>query len=1056
MGKIGVARESNYTIKKVLAWIFGGCLLIACALYGYYLYSVHHTITITQERLVRDQQRQINKITDYLQAYINYSKTFSINSVIQEAFKKLETLQGEELEKYKQGLTVFLEEYGNEDSFKNTLLIANDGRVLFSDFAPEYVGKKLVDSSYQDAALSQSFLRVLMSFSFDISDYAYDALLKRPALFLVRPSFADGTMVGVVVQEIPSKKMNEFMDDYIGLGKTGDVVFGSRVKDGILIISESRTQGTVPFKNFISYKTVNQDPLAPIAKGLDGLEGAGVVKGPRNNNIIAAWDFVPKVEWGVMTKVDEEEVIAKYDLIWLSALLFLIAALVLLVIGYVHFSWFSSIPSFIQRQFHIRKFKYFLMWLLTILLCIGLVVQIARCVYRSHKQLAETQENTKKQIDSMAHTIESMLASVKTLGLQLAYDLNNDLLHKDELAARMERDIKENDRIYGITIAYQPYALSKDERLFAPYVKRTKNGFELLRYDQMYDYTIEEHVVLQPVTWSWYVSVIKSGKETWFDPYIDPDTGLLLGSCSIPFFSKNDPGHTKPLGVINILVNTQPFKSLVQDSEVGKLGYTYLLSSTGQFISHPIPRYVAQQYTLFDFARKRGNKKLLGIAEDIFKGAQGFFEYRNAETLEPMWLYSVKIPMNKWVLNAVFPEKEAALPIKVVRTYALSILLLILAIIVVGSMALLRHVVFDMARLAYMLTGVFTLVLIGALAIIWLTPIFHGEQNLVITDQTRANKFAQEYSVYAQRINEPEPIIIRVGLYITELTFPDSLTTAVTGYVWQEYPKDITKDLIEPIHFVDAIEQPKFEKMYEQTQDNKIVVGWQFHVRLSQNFDYKRYPFDAASIVIGMEYPDLSKDTLLVPSLDDYRNILPQSLPGLEKNFALSGFKVHQAFFGYARQDYNANLGLQSYENVSDHYRLDYTITLTRNLLYDAVIFFLPILIIFFSLYAVFVISEGERIRGLYALSGYIGLIFAVTLLHRSLRQTLLTSDVLYIEYLFFMIYVTFAVLLIYLLLRTYGGKVAVVMQRFTRTFEMFFWPMQLAVLFIITLVVLF
>src|SRR5262245_1655985 len=110
MGKIGRLFATKNSAQRSLVWLFLGSLLVTCALYAYYLYALSNTVTLTQERLRHDEQRQINKITDYLQAYIDYSKTFSTNSAIQEAFRKFETLQGDALEKYRQEFAIFLEE----------------------------------------------------------------------------------------------------------------------------------------------------------------------------------------------------------------------------------------------------------------------------------------------------------------------------------------------------------------------------------------------------------------------------------------------------------------------------------------------------------------------------------------------------------------------------------------------------------------------------------------------------------------------------------------------------------------------------------------------------------------------------------------------------------------------------------------------------------------------------------------------------------------------------------------------------------------------------------
>jgi len=179
-------------------------------------------------------------------------------------------------------------------------------------------------------------------------------------------------------------------------------------------------------------------------------------------------------------------------------------------------------------------------------------------------------------------------------------------------------------------------------------------------------------------------------------------------------------------------------------------------------------------------------------------------------------------------------------------------------------------------------------------------------------------------------------------------------------------------------------------------------------------------------------------------------------LPGIDPGFSLSGYTLEKSFFGYVEQEESTTFGLKKFSLKSDYTDLVYIVMMTRDLLYDFIVFLVPLFIIFFSLYTVFSITQVEHIKGIFPLSAYTGLVFLVIMLHRALREQRITNDILYIEYLFFMIYITFALLVTCTLLADYKGRFHRHIQSFFNLFHIFFWPVQFLIVLIITIFVFY
>lgn len=1035
--------------------------------WSWYFLTMHKTVGNFEKKLAKTTVQRSDEIRHYIQEQIEHGYTRAQQPELIASIEKLGSLTENELndpslDTYKTKLTLFLEEYSTEQSYRNSILITKAGSVVYSDYAQGYVGQNLIQTHHQNSVLGESFQRVIMSLTEDVSDFSYDPILKRTVLFVSIPIFKQGKLLGVLAQEVNTAKIYNIVQNYIGLGKSGDILLGKRVPDGILYISKSRNADIKPFKNYLYFNRLKEVIVSvPIAYAATGHKGQGKYLDQMQKKAIGAWQFVPVVNWGIVAKIDLFEV--KNSLYYwciINICLLVLLLLLLLCIAY----------GLELIEYSIKRIEYWYAdpkkrWITKLtILCIALLICVATFAHyycESGKELDAENKRSSMTIENAKQHLTHLLKEYERTGKSLAFDLDTGRLKKDELIARLQRDLQEKPGLYGITIAYSPYKYNKNRRLYAPYVYRKDSAYEVDYLDESFDYTKSGiQSVQMGGAWQWYQEPIKAKKLVWFDPYKDPLTSLLLAGYSLPFYDPRDAKKTEPVGVINVVFDTAPIYNLMARLDVDTKGVTYLLSRSGAFIYYPIQDYIARQKTIFDVAREHGNEELIKIAKNALQGKVGQNCFYDHETGEKNYTEFTLEPITRWAIGIILPSHEVQLsPIQLRKHYIQIILTLLflfcIMLWVFGGYLFSRLHSYSFVACALILLAIGTL-----FYAIENTHSFEQMGADVITNSVQLNQFLYELDNYAAQVNEKPSLKIPFGIYVYSANQTNYSTISISAYVWLKFPKDIDEELVRPPQLPQTVERETHPlKIYDVIEGDKRIVGWFLNANLTQSFNYSKYPLDIINVRIDAEYPDLSKNFTLVPSIEDYRNIDPESLPGIGsyRELVFSEFTKKRTYFTLETEIEDCSLGLQSYSDITKHVYTAFNISIARHLLYDFITLFLPMLIIFFSIFTIFSMSQRDiKIEPLTALSAYTGLVFTAIILHGTFRSRQATSQLLYIEYVFFLLYITFVVLVLHALLKMHGAHINRYVARFFELLRIFFWPVQLFLFMIITMMVFY
>ncbi|MDP3790495.1 MAG: ATP-binding protein [Candidatus Omnitrophota bacterium] len=127
----------------------------------------------------------------------------------------------------------------------------------------------------------------------------------KPALLISAPVLgSDGLLVGVIVFEVNMTQFYNLVQDTTGLGNTGETLLCKKIGNEILFLNPLRhdPKATLTKKIRIGEKTA-----IPAQRAVLGVKGGGHSTDYRNRDVIAAWDYIPSSEWGIVAKIDCDE-----------------------------------------------------------------------------------------------------------------------------------------------------------------------------------------------------------------------------------------------------------------------------------------------------------------------------------------------------------------------------------------------------------------------------------------------------------------------------------------------------------------------------------------------------------------------------------------------------------------------------------------------------------------------------------------------------------------------------------------------------------------------------
>lgn len=201
----------------------------------------------------------------------------------------------------------FLEKYIQKLGYADLFLISQEGDSIFSVQRGEDLGSNYYTGPYKESELAQVFDSAKTLLTTGISDFAYYPATNEPAAFIAAPVLKDNIVIGVVALQVSNKEIYEVVNNYAGLGKTGETLVGTVDADAVIFVTPVRHDPYAAFRRKIALGSTD---MPFFQQAVQGTQGNGIGRDYRGEQVIVVWKYIPTLHWGMVIKIDTVEALA--------------------------------------------------------------------------------------------------------------------------------------------------------------------------------------------------------------------------------------------------------------------------------------------------------------------------------------------------------------------------------------------------------------------------------------------------------------------------------------------------------------------------------------------------------------------------------------------------------------------------------------------------------------------------------------------------------------------------------------------------------------------------
>ncbi|MBI9091728.1 MAG: HAMP domain-containing protein [Desulfobacterium sp.] len=205
-------------------------------------------------------------------------------------------------------LNNYVEKYGYTDM---ALICGAHGHVMYTQAGASDLGTNLGHGSHKNEGLARLWARVIETRGVVIEDFsAYTPQKEQQIAFIGAPvEDASGTIMGVVVLEIPAKPINTIVQRRVGMGRTGETYVAGRVEGKTFFRSDLVTMGD---GKLVSGYDFTKNATAYMDEAFSGRAGRDVFSDSTGKLVMVKYEplDIRGLSWVMISKIDMEEAIA--------------------------------------------------------------------------------------------------------------------------------------------------------------------------------------------------------------------------------------------------------------------------------------------------------------------------------------------------------------------------------------------------------------------------------------------------------------------------------------------------------------------------------------------------------------------------------------------------------------------------------------------------------------------------------------------------------------------------------------------------------------------------
>ncbi|MFZ4816685.1 MAG: histidine kinase dimerization/phospho-acceptor domain-containing protein, partial [Phototrophicaceae bacterium] len=311
-----LSRLRNTTIltQTLLSLLLVGLLPLAVVTWVIFNTSQAVILNEVESKLLTAAESKIVQIESYaLERTLDVTALAQIPTVVEavvrlESVLKSEGIESSAYQDAQESVRLLLRFTLERAGYTNLMLFSESGDLLFSVLPSADIGGRYPDL-YPQSALVQSLDNARTLLETEISQLAPvpGAESDQAVAFISAPVLDDGIVVGMIAIQLDNNDMYSVISDRLGLGESGETVVVYSNGDDLIFAAPTFHAPEVALQ---SIYRVNREHTQPLEQAIHGIQGEGITRDYRNQQVIGVWRYLPSLRWGMLVKLDTQEAFA--------------------------------------------------------------------------------------------------------------------------------------------------------------------------------------------------------------------------------------------------------------------------------------------------------------------------------------------------------------------------------------------------------------------------------------------------------------------------------------------------------------------------------------------------------------------------------------------------------------------------------------------------------------------------------------------------------------------------------------------------------------------------
>ncbi|MCX6051956.1 MAG: diguanylate cyclase [Campylobacterales bacterium] len=296
--------------NEILLWFFIVSILPLLFLSLFYFINLKSDVEANTEKHLTEI---LDKKADITQTYVdmlhNQLDVMAMLPKTKELFKSYEMEFAQNKSNNVYDINSYFESLYKKYKFYDVFLISTNGDVLYTLKKESDLYQNLLTGPLNSSALSWAFQNSKSTLNTQMSTFEYYEPSKANASFISTPLFDGNKILGIIAIQISEKNLFEKILDYDDLGQSGEIVAGYLDKDFHVVSAMPLRHFPDSFKdNMILQSNDSSEKNTPVKDAVLGNYGTSIATDYQGVKVFAAWKHIPSLRWGMVVKINYDEI----------------------------------------------------------------------------------------------------------------------------------------------------------------------------------------------------------------------------------------------------------------------------------------------------------------------------------------------------------------------------------------------------------------------------------------------------------------------------------------------------------------------------------------------------------------------------------------------------------------------------------------------------------------------------------------------------------------------------------------------------------------------------